>query len=384
MNLMRLHVPFVVAASFVQVFGHVDAAADDPAKGEPQHMAIFARGMDGYHTFRIPSLIVTEQGTVLAICEGRKASRQDFGNIDIMLRRSTDQGRTWGDLIVIHEEGGDKAIGIGNPCAVVDQSTGTIWLTCCRNNHDVLMTHSTDDGLTWATPVDITSDVKDPTWDWYATGPGVGIQLANGPRSGRLLIPGDHNPTEGHPTPSHGAHVFYSDDHGTTWQLGGALEGGSIGEPQIVELADGTIMANARSNIGRHRAIGISADHGRTWSETRREEALIEGEPRGCQASILRLSDAETQGKNRILFSNPANIGPRVRMTVRLSYDEGKTWPISKRIHEGPSGYSCLTVMPDKQIGLLYERGEESFRETVSLATFSLAWLTDGKDTLSP
>ena len=350
--------------------------------GEPRHTSLFTSGAEGYHTFRIPALIVTKKGTLLAFCEGRKATRQDFGDIDLVLKRSTDLGRSWSELVVVHEEGGSEKVTIGNPCAVVDQSTGVVWLAFCRNNNDVFVTHSDDDGKTWARPRNITSNVKKPSWHWVATGPGVGIQLAKGPHAGRLLIPGDHNPMEGEPTPAHGSHVFHSDDHGKTWRLGGELQGGAIGEPQIVELDDGSVLANVRSNVGRHRAIAVSTDAGRTWGKTRRDKALIEGEPGGCQGSILRYTSKGAGDKNRILFSNPANVERRARMTVRISYDEAKSWPIGKLLHEGPSGYSCLTVLPDMSIGLLYERGEKSFRETVSFATFSLAWLTDGQDAI--
>src|SRR5438552_1926843 len=130
-------------------------------------------------------MIVTPRGTVLAICEGRKKSTSDSGNIDLVLRRSTDGGKTWEPLRVIIDDGDNTA---GNPCPVVDRQTGTIWLPFCRNNREVLVTFSRDEGETWSKPENITSQVSEPRWTWYATGPGHGIQL----RDGRLLVPCDH------------------------------------------------------------------------------------------------------------------------------------------------------------------------------------------------
>ena len=210
---------------------------------------VFVSGEGGYHTYRIPSLLVTKMGTLLAFCEGRKSSRSDAGDIDLLLRRSLDKGRTWEVVQVVYEEGGAKPVTIGNPCPVVDQQTGTIWLPFCRNNRDVLITSSADDGLSWTEPRDITVDVKKPSWGWYATGPGVGIQLQHGSHKDRLVIPCDHRDTvDGKKVMA--SHVFYSDDHGKTWELGGILDR-HTDECQVVELASGELMMNARNYWGR-------------------------------------------------------------------------------------------------------------------------------------
>ena len=154
--------------------------------------AVFESGKEGYHTFRIPSLLTTHNGTLLAFCEGRTTGRGDHGDIDLVVKRSADQGTTWSDVEIVYEEGGTKKVTIGNACPVIDEVTGTIWLTFCRDNKNVLVTSSADDGKTWSNPIDISKDVTLAEWSWVATGPGVGIQLTKGEKQGRLVIPCDH------------------------------------------------------------------------------------------------------------------------------------------------------------------------------------------------
>ncbi|MFN4260963.1 MAG: exo-alpha-sialidase, partial [Gemmataceae bacterium] len=162
------------------------------AAEEPQQIDVYHSGKEGYHTFRIPALLMTQKGTLLAFCEGRKTSRADHGDIDLVLKRSSDGGQTWTPLQLVYEEGDTAKITIGNPCPVQDRETGVIWLPFTRDNDDVFVTHSRDDGQTWSEPVKITSAVKKSDWSWYATGPGVGIQMRTGPHAGRLIIPCDH------------------------------------------------------------------------------------------------------------------------------------------------------------------------------------------------
>lgn len=333
------------------------------ADGEPVQAPLFVSGKDGYHTYRIPALIVTKKGTLLAFCEARKNSSADHGDIDLAMRRSTDGGRTWGKMTIIADDGEHT---IGNPCPVVDRTTGTIWLPLCRNNAQVLMMKSDDDGDTWTKPLDITSAVKKPHWTWYATGPGVGIQT----RTGRLVVPCDNrDPKLSEQLQSH---VFYSDDAGKTWQLGGIV-GPKCNECQIVELADGALMLNIRSYRGTNRRlVAISKDGGATFAAPTEDAALIEPI---CQASLVRLA-AEKGG---LLFSNPAS-KKRDKMTVRLSLDEGKTWPHAQVLHDGPSAYSCLAVLPAGEIGCLYERGEKHAYETLTFARFGRAWLDNRSD----
>ena len=349
-------------------------------------LEVFRSGDEGYHTYRIPALITTSKGTLFAFCEGRKNSRSDTGNIDLLLKRSFDNGKTWTKSQVIADHREDT---IGNPCPVIDRDTGTIWLLLTGNpgfmgkrvivhsygwgTRTVWLTKSTDDGTTWAPLVEITKIAKEPHWTWYATGPGGGVQLS----SGRLLVPCDHHEGLGSMVPY--SHVLYSDDHGKTWQRGGTV-GRDTHECQAVELEDGSVLLNMRSYHGEHRrAIARSRDGGLTWSKVKLCEALIEPV---CQGSFVRFMKASESSKNRVLFSNPAAT-ERIKMTVRVSYDEGETWAVSKLLHGGPSAYSSLAILPDKTIGCLYERGDKSPYEKITLARFNIEWLTDGADRLS-
>jgi sialidase-1 len=363
------------------------APAAPAGDARPEEGDVFVSGKDGYHTFRIPAAVVSPKGTLLAFCEGRKHSRSDTGDIDVVLRRSFDGGKTWRPLQVVADAGPHT---IGNPCPVVDRTTGTIWLPLTKNlgnesekvirdgtskgGRTVWLTKSTDDGATWSKPVEITRSVRRDDWTWYATGPGCGIQL----KSGRLLIPCDHN-LRG--TRARHSHVIYSDDGGRTWKIGGVL-GERTNECQVVERADGSLLLNMRSYHGKNRrAVATSKDGGLTWSKVALDDALVEPV---CQASLLRYTlarDGGKGGKDRLLFCNPAST-KRERLTVRLSYDEGKTWPVAKVLHAGPSAYSALVVLPGGAIGCMYERGRKSPYERITFARFSLEWLTDGKDSL--
>jgi sialidase-1 len=343
-----------------------------------QQQELFGSGRDGYHAYRIPSLITTSKGTVLAFAEGRKHGSGDSGDIDLVMRRSEDGGGTWQPMRVILDDGSNT---VGNPCPVVDCDTGVIWLPLTRNlgtdtereildgtssgSREVWITMSTDDGLTWSEPVNITRTTKDPRWTWYATGPGCGIQL----RSGRLLIPCDHAVME---SKQFHSHVIFSDDHGATWNQGGVL-GDRTNECQVVEQDDGSLLINMRSYHGKNRrAVATSRDGGVTWSEVLLDEALIEPI---CQASLVRYDDPRAKEGSRLLFSNPAS-RKRERMTVRASADDGRTWPWVHLLHEGPAAYSCLAVLPDRRIGCLYERGTSAPYETITLARFGLDWVT--------
>lgn len=323
---------------------------------------LFVSGQEGYHTFRIPALAVTLQGTVLAFCEGRKNSSSDHGDIDLMLKRSRDGGHTWEPLQRVWDDGENT---VGNPCPVVDRETGTVWLTFCWNNDRVFVTQSSDEGESWSSPMEITKAVKPPGWTWYATGPGHGLQL----RSGRLLIPCDHRlATMGDVMFSH---VFYSDDHGATWKLGGSLSE-NTDECMAAQMKNGSVYLNMRSYHGRNRrAYAWSDDGGETWSEVQLDETLVEPV---CQASLIRFPDEQHPGRSVVLFANPAST-KRERMTVRLSYDECRTWNAGRVLYEGPSAYSDLCVLPDLTIGGLYECGAEHPYEKITWTRFNLEWL---------
>jgi sialidase-1 len=352
--------------------------------GQLTEQDLFVSGVGGYHTYRIPALEVTAQGTLLAFCEGRKHSRADAGEIDLLLRRSTDGGATWGETQVVVT---DPGMTCGNPAPVLDRHTGTIWLPFCKNEAEggeariragkaprtAWLTHSQDDGATWVEPVEITAGVKDPTWTWYATGPCHGIQLA----TGRLLIPCDHRvrPDGAGGEERRRSHVIYSDDHGATWRIGGVVELEGTNESTAVETADGAVYLNCRDQAKRgRRCAAWSRDGGATFPEFYWDEALVEP---ACQASLVRFTEARRHGRNRVLFANPAS-ATRDTLTVRLSEDECRTWNAGRVLWPGSAAYSDLAVTADLAAYCLYERGEESPYERLTLARFDLAWLTDG------
>lgn len=349
-----------------------------PGKGLKQ-LDLFVAGQDGYHTFRIPSLLVTPRGTVLAFCEGRKAAGGDSGDIDLVLRRSNDGGSTWGPLQVIADDGPHT---MGNPCPVYDRQSGTIWMLMTRNHgqdkepqildgtskesRSVWVMKSTDEGQSWSPRVEITPQVKRPDWTWYATGPGVSIQL----QSGRLVVPCDHFLAKSKVGRSH---VIYSDDHGASWKIGG-VAGERVNECQVAELSDRSLVLNMRNHPARRgdgRAIATSSDEGLTWTPPITDLNLIEP---GCQASLISLKDEQGRASNRLLFSNPAS-AKRELMKVRLSENGGRSWPRAKTLHPGPSAYSCLASLADRAAGCLYERGDRSPYERITFARFDLDWL---------
>jgi len=342
------------------------------AAAPPERVTVFQSGLDGYHTYRIPALVTTPKGTLLAFCEGRKDGPGDHGDVDLVLKRSTDGGAAWLPMQLLHEEGGAEKITIGNPCPVIDRQTGTIWLAFCRDNKDVFMTSSQDDGMTWAAPLDITASVKDAGWDWYATGPGHGIQLERGAKKGRLVFPCDHRAKEGEGgwKERGRSHVIYSDDHGQTWKRGGAT-GWAMNECEVVERADGSLLLSMRNYLNKNqRAFAVSQDGGETWSEPRHHEQVF---CPTCQSSIQRVS---LPPRNRLIYSGPGGPG-RTNLTLRASFDDGDTWPAARLLHPGPAAYSDLAILPNGQIGCLYEGGKDNFREAIHFARFPLDWVLE-------
>ena len=349
----------------------------------PKETNVFTSGKGGYHTYRIPSTVVTSKGTLLAFCEGRKKSRSDTGDIDLVLRRSVDGGNTWKPMQVVWDDGPNTC---GNPCPVVDSTTGTIWLLLTwnsgslheskikpgfgRDSRRVFVSHSTDDGKTWAKPTEITSATKKNEWTWYATGPGAGIQLEKSKHAGRLVIPCDHK-LQINGDRSFRSHVIYSDDHGKTWELGGIAPKPMVNECEVVELSDGRLLLNMRNydKDTRARQVCFSDDGGLTWHDQRHDKQLIEPI---CQASIRRYSWPGKKEDGVILFSNPASTSRRDKLTVRASYDDGQTWKHSKLIYIGGSAYSCLVILGDQTIGNLYEK--DGYKQIV-FARFGLGWI---------
>jgi sialidase-1 len=338
--------------------------ASGPAT-EPQ--ALFTAGDAGYACFRIPAIVKSGNGTLLAFAEARKKGCSDTGDIDLVLRRSADEGKTWSPLQVIWDDGENVA---GNPAPVVDRQTGTIWLLSTWNlgtDHEgqiidqtskdtrrIYLLKSTDDGLTWSPAQDITPSVKLPSWTWYATGPVHGIQLRNRSFEGRLMIPCDHIEAG---TKKYFSHVIFSDDHGATWNLGGTTPDDQVNECTVAELPDGRLMLNMRNydRKQKNRKVSISEDGGATWSGLRDDAKLIEPI---CQAALL---DITMKGRRKALvFLNPADSIARRNLELKISLDEGLSWTLLSTVHAGPAAYSDVARVNRRELGCLYEAGEKS------------------------
>lgn len=357
---------WILLAAVLLTVMPLPAPAEQPPGPRPNVERLFVSGETGYGRYRIPAIAVTPKQTVLAFCEGRVKATGLTGDIDLVLRRSTDGGKTWAPLQVVADDGPNT---LGNPCPVVDRSTGIIWLPFSRSlgqdtedqivqgtsteRTRVWITKSADEGLTWSKPVDISSQATRPQWTWYGPGPGIGLQLP----SGRLFIP-DYHAVER--TGIYQVHSLYSDDHGQTWQIGGTVADETT-EAQAALRADGTLVINTRNisprdeKVLRNRVIAVSRDEGQTWTDVGRDAALTES---SCQGSLLVYSGLGDGAKSRWLFTNPPGPGRR-QLTLRLSYDEGRTWAKSAVIEPGSSEYSGLTRLPNGEIGLLYERNTQ-------------------------
>lgn len=376
---------------------------------------LWEAGEDGYALYRIPGIIVTKKGTVLAYCEARRTGKSDWDTIDILLRRSTDGGRTWDAPRKIADVPGPKeknsvvrGTRLANPSDVTYNNAvafagkdGTVHFLFCLEYERCFYMRSRDEGSTWSAPVEITGAFEKyrPEYPWkvLATGPGHGIQL----RNGRLVVPvwlstgtggGAHRPSV--------TSVIYSDDRGKTWHRGDIAvpnteEWINPNETVIVELADGRVMLNVRSESkANRRLVTISKDGATGWSTPTFDDALVEPI---CMASIVRFSTEKDGGRNRILFANPDNLSrpgnekpggsrDRKNVSVKLSYDEGKTWTVNKILEPGFSGYSDLAVTRDGTALCFYERGSVDGKSStrtglLTVARFNLEWLTDGKDT---
>jgi len=328
----------------------------------PELDYVFACGNDGYKSYRIPSVIKTTKGTLLASCEGRVHGAHDSGNIDLVMKRSTDHGKTWSKLTILR----DIKQTAGNPCSVVDQKSGRVVMIFCEMNHHeahiiqgkssrrVFTIFSDDDGLTWSPPVNITESVNpNNQYQWLASGPGIGIQIQHGKHQGRMVIPFANTSNK-----AFGVHTIFSDDFGKNWKASNLIQGG-CNESQLVELSDGRLMLNMRMQQGRrgHRGISYSSDGGTTWGPLGFDTHL--NDP-ACQASIISY-----QGKTHriLLFSNPAT-GGRNGMTIKVSADDAKTWPLKKLIYPRSSGYSSLVITDDNYVLCLFEGGPANYSQS--------------------
>ena len=334
---------------------------------------IYKSGEGGYYCFRIPAIIKTKDGTLLAFAEARKNNCGDEGDIDLVVKRSSDKGVTWSALSMVWDDADNTC---GNPAPVVDQATGKIHLLMTWNlgsddigtinagtskdTRRVFKTSSTDDGKTWAAPTEITTDVKQPGWGWYATGPCHGLQIKQGAHAGRLVIPCDYievgTGRKGY------SHTIYSDDNGETWKLGGVTPTISVNpnESTVAELSDGKLMLNMRvSNNNNLRMKSTSADGGLSWTTPVSALTLVDPV---CQGSLV---DAKVSGQHTLFFSNPAST-TRTNMTIKMSTDDGNTWPKVFSVYTGNSAYSDLVMVDDSQVGILYECGVNRYSDGIA------------------
>jgi sialidase-1 len=348
---------------------------------QPILQDLFAAGDGPYYHYRIPGLVITPGGRALAYCEAR-TQPGDWAPSDILLRASDDGGQTWGPPMVLARYLDYGPSCMNNPVAIPDRVTGAVHFLYCHDYGRAYYRRSDDDGRTWSDPVEITAAFQAfrPAYAWtvLAIGPGHGIQLA----SGRLLAPVwlSNSPRRAH-DPSRVA-VIYSDDHSATWQAGDLVPDDipSGSETAAIQRTDGSVLLNYRNvGDGLRRAVTTSPSGIGPWNPPRYDPVLWE--PR-CFAGLARA------GAGRILFVNPATLphdghperdGERRNLTVRVSYDEGESWPVARILDSGPSGYADLAALPDGGILCLYERGRRAGSRggvtALTLARFEMAWV---------
>ncbi|MBS1487781.1 MAG: exo-alpha-sialidase [Bacteroidetes bacterium] len=360
------------------------------AFAQTEAITVFKSGTEGYKSFRIPAIISLPNGDLLAFCEGRVKNAGDFGHVNIVMKHSADKGKTWSSIQTVAENGNFQA---GNAAPVVDVTDpaypkGRIFLFYnTGNNHEgevrkgnglreVWYKTSTDNGKTWSDAVNITTQTHRPKqpavnaaynfaedWRSYANTPGHAMQFAAGQYKGRIFIAANHS--EGNPQQAakdYRAHGFYTDDHGKTFHISNNvdLEGGN--ENMAAEISGGRLMLNLRNQQGHVKAryTAISEDGGQSWKDQKFDRSLPDPV---CQGSILTIGSKG--GKNILAFCNAADERKRDNLTLRISYDDGKTWNKSFVVYKNPSqqdaaAYSDIVKLSDKKIGVLYEKDNYS------------------------
>ncbi|MEU4394574.1 sialidase family protein [Kribbella sp. NPDC023855] len=355
-----------------------------PAEAAVVQSVLFEKGGAGYGCYRIPAIVRTKLGTLLAFAEARRTWCGDSQEIDLVVRRSEDDGRTWSaqQIVLSGTDADPNAVATrGNPTPIVDLETGRIVLlttmdpgTTSRPRTPYVQ-FSDDDGKTFTKAKNIGAQIDDPTWGWYATGPVHGIQLTRGTHKGRLVA-GTNYDVDGRAA----GQLVYSDDSGETWHKGATdlrTDGMVPQEISVVEKVDGGIYAGARNNSAGtgndSRAFAVSNDGGETYATS---YTTIPGLTTPIvQGSLLRLRATDQGAKyNRILFASPADPERRRYLTIRSSFDEGRTW---QSVAEGTrttsdwSGYSDMTMLDTGEIGLLYEAGPVDARDQIRFARFT-------------
>ena len=379
-----------------------EAKAEDPAIRFGR--IVRAAGQDGADTYRIPGLVTTNKGTLVAVYDIRYNNSKDLQeDIDIGMSRSTDGGRTWEPMKVIMDMGEYGGLpqnlnGIGDPCILYDHTTGTLWVAALwmsgsapdkmlwwvsqpgmtpQETGQFMLVKSTDDGVTWSDPINITPQIKDPSWQLLLQGPGRGIALEDG----TLVFPAQFKADIGTKALDGGqftchSTIVFSRDGGETWQIGTGAKSNTT-EAQVVQLSDGSLMLNMRDDRNRTdkgatngRAVAVTADLGRTWTVHASSNSALP-DP-NCMASLIA-ADVKIDGisKRVLFFSNPNDRSDRIRMTVKTSTDQGITWPVENQVELfSPSGYgySCMTVIDENHIGIIYEGVKELYFQKIPLA----------------
>ena len=357
--------------------GQVQPIADSGIRPFRLGTKLRHHGDDGVHSYRIPGLATSTEGTLLAVYDVRRENSRDLqGDIDVGLSRSTDGGKTWEPMKIIMdmaEWGGkpERENGIGDPAILVDHQTSTIWVTALwahgkpdqmlwnssqsgmrpEETGQLMLTKSEDDGVSWSKPINITEQIKDPKWTLMFNGPGKGITM----KDGTLVFAGQYKDEDNMPHST----IIYSRDKGKTWHIGAGAKANTT-EAQVVELNDGSLMLNMRDNAGGSRSVAVTADMGQTWTEhPSSRSALIEPV---CMASLITYPEnLSTEDASFLFFSNPATTEGRYNITIKASADEGTTWPEAHHVlldSKHGWGYSCLTVIDKDHLGILYESSQ--------------------------
>ena len=363
-------------------------------------------GQDDCAAYRIPGLVTTNSGALIAVYDNRYNNSKDLQeDIDIGMSRSTDGGQTWEPMSVIMDMGEwggrpESLNGIGDPCVLYDKKNSTIWVAALwmsgatvndmlwwsskpgmspEETGQFMLSKSTDDGLTWSAPINITVQIKDPEWQLLLQGPGRGICMENG----TLVFPVQFKKDIGEKSLDGGQYtchssIIYSEDDGENWKIGSGAKSNTT-EAQVAELSDGSLMLNMRDDRNRAdksetngRAVAITRDLGKTWETHPSSNSALQ-EP-NCMGSLIS-ADLVLDGQMQkvLFFSNPNSKTERTNMTIKVSLDEGHTWPESNQVElyaPASFGYSCMTMVDKNTVGILYEGIKDIYFQKVPVRDF--------------